>query len=146
MKMNIKPDQVMLMISLVLVGYLMCKPKKSSYKKSAVMAYPIEEQSGASCKNGACEVQPGSGLSSSLLPKEAKPQEIDVGAMSPDKLLQGQSFIHGQPGSITSSLRNANQQLRSDPFIKKEPVSIFNQSTIAPDRMRPKFEIGATGI
>ena len=38
-------------------------------------------------------------------------------------------------------LRNANQDFRSEPLNPRDPVSIFNLSTIPPDTMCPKFEI-----
>ena len=44
--------------------------------------------------------------------------------------------------SVGSSLRNANQQLRSDPPCPQSNVSIWNQSTITPDFLRAPLEIG----
>ena len=41
-----------------------------------------------------------------------------------------------------SSLKNANQQLRSEPPNPIIPVSIFNNSTIVPDIYRRELEIG----
>lgn len=41
-----------------------------------------------------------------------------------------------------SSLKNANQQLRSEPPNPIIPVSIFNNSTIVPDIYRKELEIG----
>lgn len=60
----------------------------------------------------------------------------------PEVLLQGQNFIHGVPGVVSGSLRNANLQIRSDPPIERQPVSIFNQSTISKDVLRPNVQIG----
>jgi len=43
--------------------------------------------------------------------------------------------------TIGSSLRNPNLQLRSEPPNPQSNVSIWNQSTITPDYLRPPFEI-----
>jgi len=43
--------------------------------------------------------------------------------------------------TIGSSLRNPNLQLRSEPPNPQTSVSIWNQSTITPDYLRPPFEI-----
>ena len=43
--------------------------------------------------------------------------------------------------TIGSSLRNSNLQLRSEPPNPQTSVSIWNQSTITPDYLRPPFEI-----
>jgi len=45
--------------------------------------------------------------------------------------------------TVGQSLRNANQQLRSEPPNPQMNVSIWNQSTITPDFMRPPLEIGS---
>lgn len=71
-----------------------------------------------------------------------------LGEFSPDKVLQGQNFLDprsqiGYPETIGGNLRNANRQERSEPPNPRTAVSIFNQSTIPPDVMRPSFEIGA---
>ena len=43
----------------------------------------------------------------------------------------------------SSTLRNSNQQIRSDPYIPKQDVGPWWQSTIDPDIMRVPLEIGA---
>jgi hypothetical protein len=43
--------------------------------------------------------------------------------------------------TIGSSLRNPNLQIRSEPPNPQKSVSIWNQSTITPDYLRPPFEI-----
>ena len=45
--------------------------------------------------------------------------------------------------TISSSLRNSNQQIRSEPPNPQTPVSIWMQSTITPDFIRPPLEIGS---
>ena len=46
--------------------------------------------------------------------------------------------------TVGQTLRNANQQLRSDPYIQKKDVGLWNQSTIEPDLARVPLELGAT--
>jgi hypothetical protein len=80
-----------------------------------------------------------------LIPKEVVTTE-DFGQFSPDAILSGQNFLDpraqiGFPETIGGILRNANRQERSEPANPRDPVSIFNLSTIPPDTMRPKFEI-----
>jgi len=80
-----------------------------------------------------------------LIPKEVVTTE-DFGQFSPDAILSGQNFLDpraqiGFPETIGGVLRNANRQERSEPSNPRDPVSIFNMSTIPPDTMRPKFEI-----
>ena len=57
-------------------------------------------------------------LSSSLLPREISTQE-DFGAFSPDDLLKNQNFLDPSKSiginTVSGSLRNGNQQVRSDP-------------------------------
>jgi hypothetical protein len=83
--------------------------------------------------------------SASLIPREVVQTE-DFGQFSPDKILSGQNYLDprnqiGYPETVGGVLRNANQQFRSEPINPRNPVSIFNLSTIPPDTMRPKFEI-----
>lgn len=80
-----------------------------------------------------------------LIPKEVVTTE-DFGQFSPDAILSGQNFLDpraqiGFPETIGGVLRNANRDVRSEPPNPRDPVSIFNLSTIPPDTMRPKFEI-----
>ena len=96
----------------------------------------------------ACALQNGgSGLASALLPREVATQE-DFGEFMPEDILKNQNFLDprdqiGFPETVGGNLRNANQQVRSEPPNPRTPVSIFNTSTIVPDQMRPAFELGA---
>ena len=86
------------------------------------------------------------GVSSSLLPKEIPSQE-DFGDFSADAILSGQSYLDpraqiGFPETTGGVLRNANWDVRSEPVNPRVPVSIWQNSTIVPDLMRPQFEIG----
>lgn len=122
---------------MLLAGVSMLVAPKSFFTQTPASA-PVDAKSGAAPGSGQSPTS-GPGVASSLLPKT---QRGGVEDFDPNRLLQGQSFIHGVPGSVTSSLRNANLQLRSDPPIDRKPVSIFNQSTIAADTMRPNVQIG----
>ena len=96
---------------------------------------------GGSFKIGQMPTDPNVGL----IPKEVVTTE-DFGQFSPDAILAGQSFLDpraqiGFPETLGGNLRNANRDVRSEPINPRDPVSIFNLSTIPPDTMRPKFEI-----
>ncbi len=80
-----------------------------------------------------------------LIPREVTATE-DFGQFSPANILSGQNYLDarsqiGYPETIGGVLRNANLQFRSEPINPRDPVSIFNLSTIPPDTMRPRFEI-----
>jgi len=85
--------------------------------------------------------------SASLIPREVVQTE-DFGQFSPEKILTNQNYLDprsqiGYPETLGGVLRNANRDIRSEPINPRTPVSIFNLSTIPPDTMRPKFEIGS---
>tara|TARA_B100001113_G_scaffold156073_2_gene127601 strand:+ start:839 stop:1189 length:351 start_codon:yes stop_codon:yes gene_type:complete len=87
----------------------------------------------------ACEMKAGTGLASSLLPREVASQE-DFGEFAPEDVLEGQNFLEpraqiGFPETVGGALRNGNRQVRADPPNAKEPF-VWNNSTIAPDTMR----------
>ena len=80
-----------------------------------------------------------------LIPREVTATE-DFGQFSPANILSGQNYLDprsqiGFPETVGGVLRNANRQERSEPINPRDPVSIFNLSTIPPDTMRPRFEI-----
>lgn len=84
-------------------------------------------------------------VSSALLPKEV-PVTEDFGQFSTDAILSGQNYLDpraqvGYPETVGGTLRNANLQIRSEPANPRDPVSIWNLSTITPDSMRPLFEL-----
>ena len=84
----------------------------------------------------------GTGLASSLLPREVASQE-NFGEFSPDQILEGKNFLDprqqiGWPETIGGTLRNANQQIRADPPNPKSPYT-WNNSTIVPDLMQRKM-------
>lgn len=92
------------------------------------------------------EPVPLNAVSTSMLPRDI-PSAEDFGAFSPDAILQGQNYLDpraqiGYPETLGGNIRNANYDVRSEPVNPRVPVSIWNNSTIVPDLMRPQFEIG----
>jgi hypothetical protein len=79
-----------------------------------------------------------------LLPKPSAPEgfaTIDAqNIQAPDLLEAGH---HIGLDTIGQSLRNANQQLRSDPVISKVDVGPWHNSTIEADITRVPLELGA---
>ena len=142
MKMNkVSPRQVLIALAIAVVIYLM-------FVNNTKSTYSIEERMYAPSGYGAvgpsepgvgCEMKAGTGLASSLLPREVASQE-DFGEFAPEDILAGQNFLEprsqiGFPETVSGALRNANQQIRADPANTKEPF-VWNNSTIASDTMR----------
>lgn len=113
--------------------------KKSYYTLGGA---PLTEQAAdaePSLANAGCALGAGVGLSSSLLPREVASEE-DFGQFAPDDILRGQNFLDprqqiGFPETIGGTLRNANQQIRSEPPNPKMAY-IWSNSTIPVDVMR----------
>ena len=81
-------------------------------------------------------------ISTSLLPKNDPKMVENEGSIVP--ALDGKNFIDSykyMKGAQSSSLRNANRQLRSEPVNPQQNVTPWNQSTILPDTRR-ELEIG----
>jgi hypothetical protein len=84
---------------------------------------------------------------SDLLPQDSNSQ---WSALNPVTMNQGninmpdllQAGYHIGLDTIGQTLRNANQQLRSDPIIPVQKIGPWNQSTIEPDYGRTPLEIG----
>ena len=142
MKMNkVSPRRVLIALAIAVVIYLM-------FVNNTKSMYSIEERMYAPSGYGAvgpsepgvgCEMKAGTGLASSLLPREVASQE-DFGEFAPEDILAGQNFLEpraqiGFPETVSGALRNANQQIRADPPNPKEPF-VWNNSTIASDTMR----------
>ena len=53
-----------------------------------------------------------------------------------------ESGHHAGLNTQSSTLKNANRQLRSDPLIPRRDVGPWSQSTIEADTNRRQFEIG----
>lgn len=81
----------------------------------------------------------------SLLPNEV-PVADNFGQFSAQDIIENQNYLDprsmiGYPETVGGVMRNSNLQYRSEPMNPRDPVSIFNLSTIPPDTMRPTFEI-----
>ena len=148
-KMNkVSPRQVLIALAIATVIYIMfSNNKKSMYSVKETMYAPSgyggnvgpSESFEQSEPETACEMKAGTGLASSLLPREVASQE-DFGEFAPEDVLAGQNFLEprsqiGFPETVSGALRNANQQVRADPPNAKEPF-VWNNSTIASDTMR----------
>ena len=143
MKMNkVSPRQALIALAIAVLIYLMfANNTKSMYSVEESMYAPsgYGADVGPSEPGTACEMKAGTGLASSLLPREVASQE-DFGEFAPEDILSGQNFLEprsqvGFPETVSGALRNANQQIRADPPNTKEPF-VWNNSTIASDTMR----------
>ena len=83
---------------------------------------------------------------SELLPKDMNSVWAEQNPMGPGSL-KGKNFLSAGAligvNTVGQSLRNANLQVRSEPPNPQVAVSIFNQSTIAPDISHRPLEIGS---
>jgi len=145
MKMNMKkvtPRQALIALAIAAVIYLMVVNNRSTYSvkdQEYSMIGGIDAVGPSGEAGVGCEMKAGTGLASSLLPREVAPQE-DFGEFAPDDILSGQNFLEprqqiGFPETIGGALRNANQQIRADPPNPKDAF-VWNNSTIAPDIMQ----------
>ena len=135
---------VVVAVGLVLLWILFFSGATAPVKKSG---YTIQQNDYAAAdlantnidlsKSGA--MNSGTGLSSSLLPREVATQD-DFGQFAPDDILQGQNFLDprsqiGWPETIGGTLRNGNQSERAEPPNPKSAYT-WNNSTIVPDLMQ----------
>jgi hypothetical protein len=125
----------------------------NSYQPSA----PIGENSGPASASGVSTTMQGLPPScasqsvvnpSELLPKDensewAKLNPMGAGDLQNVNLLQ--SGYHIGINTVSSSLRNANLQLRSEPANPQVSVGPWNNTTINPDINRRPLEIGCGG-
>jgi hypothetical protein len=150
-----------IVVLVIVILFLLFAPKASGFGVSTAKAGPQgydlgtpSNQGGGMVSNGNMMPAPvqdmgdniGQAVSSaSLIPRDVVATE-DFGQFSPDKILGNQNYLDprsqiGYPETLGGVLRNANRDFRSEPLNPRDPVSIFNLSTIPPDVMRPKFEI-----
>lgn len=136
---------MMLVAIAVLIFLLFNMNSKSGYaiverEYSAFGAAPSNGPAAApAARATACGMNNGTGLASSLLPREVASDE-DFGEFAPEDILKGQNFLEprqqvGFPETVGGALRNANQQIRADPPNPKDPY-VWNNSTIVPDTMQ----------
>jgi hypothetical protein len=138
---------LMLVAVAALIFLLFTMNSKSDYSISEreyaafgpAVAGPAAGPSGAPADTVCGGMKRGTGLASSLLPREIASEE-DFGQFAPDDILKGQNFLEprqqvGFPETVGGALRNANQQIRKDPPNPKDPY-VWNNSTIVPDLMQ----------
>tara|TARA_B100000287_G_scaffold27786_1_gene26330 strand:- start:3060 stop:3509 length:450 start_codon:yes stop_codon:yes gene_type:complete len=141
---KVSPRQVIIALAIAIVLYYLvstCTTSTYSVKEKthAPSGFGTEEAASTEGDASSCEMNAGTGLASSLLPREVASQE-DFGEFAPEDVLEGQNFLEprqqiGFPETVGGALRNANQQVRADPPNPKEPF-VWNNSTISPDGMR----------
>ena len=165
-KLSVKSVIIFVLVGLVL-WYLYqsdMKPKKSNYQLGSSPIAPMESTSSTGTGVGTgvdvsdldgfapadlsntsinldigCAMNSGTGLASSLMPREVASQE-DYGQFAPSDILKGQNFLDprqqvGWPETIGGTIRNGNHDLRADPPNPKDQY-VWNNSTIVPDLMQ----------
>ena len=155
--MNRKGLAIIVLVAIIL--FLLFSPKSSGYNTGTNVS-GMNVATGASMGTGGANqggmmaaapvMRMGDNIgqtvsSASLIPRDVVATE-DFGQFSPDKILGNQNYLDprsqiGYPETLGGVLRNANRDFRSEPLNPRNPVSIFNLSTIPPDVMRPRFEI-----
>ena len=135
MKKAFAMRNVIMLAAIAVVVYLLVNMNTttSTYRIKERMYAPVEETpEKLAMKNG-------TGLASSLLPREVATQD-DFGEFAPEDILKGQNFLEprqqvGMPETVGGALRNANRQIRAEPPVSKD-VFVWNNSTITPDVMQ----------
>ena len=135
MKKAFAMRNVIMLAAIAVVVYLLVNMNTttSTYRIKERMYAPVEQTpEKRAMKNG-------TGLASSLLPREVATQD-DFGEFAPEDILKGQNFLEprqqvGMPETVGGALRNANQQIRAEPPVPKD-VFVWNNSTITPDVMQ----------
>lgn len=137
---NARVQQLVMIVAVMVVVYFLFNcMDKSDYSIKEYAAFPGAGPSAAPGEAGNVGMNKGTGLASSLLPREVASDE-DFGQFAPEDILKGQNFLEprkqiGFPETIGGNLRNANQQIRADPPNPKDPF-VWNNSTIVPDTMQ----------
>lgn len=102
---------------------------------AALQPAPVNEKAGTSVKEVA---QP-----KDLLPKSDQTTLSALNPMANDaQTLPDMLSAGSMMGTQSSTLRNANLQVRSDPAIARQDVGPWMQSTIEADNMRVPLELG----
>lgn len=135
MKKGLAMRNVIMLAAIAVVVYLLVN------MNTGTSTYRIQEREYAMVepKPEELAMKNGTGLASSLLPREVASQD-DFGEFAPEDILKGQNFLEprqqiGMPETVGGALRNANQQIRAEPPVSKD-VYVWNNSTIAPDLMQ----------
>jgi len=146
-----KRSNFQLMLAIILVIVIITRPnflglgRLLGFGKSGYELQEIEGAQQEAANNNViprCEMKAGTGLASSLLPREVASQE-EFGKFAPEDVLKGQNFLDprnqiGFPETIGGTLRNSNQSIRAEPPNPKT-VYTWNNSTIVPDLMQRKI-------
>ena len=137
---NARVQQLVMIVAVMVVVYFLFNcMDKSDYSIKEYAAFPGSGPSASGPgEAGNVGMNKGTGLASSLLPREVASDE-DFGQFAPEDILKGQNFLEprqqvGFPETVGGNLRNANQQIRADPPNPKDPF-VWNNSTIVPDTM-----------
>lgn len=138
MKINQK-SLVVIAIVLVLLWLVFSNKSKSNYTLQSGEMATVDQTNTSIDLSNSCAMKSGTGLSSSLLPREVASSD-DFGQFAPDDILSGQNFLDprnqiGWPETIGGTLRNANHQERPEPPNPKTGYT-WNNSTIVPDLMQ----------
>ena len=144
LKSNVVRALILIAVAVVVIVVLKKTQPTSKYAVKEKMYAPT---SGAPAPKGVatpksasdCEMKAGTGLASSLLPREVASQE-EFGEFAPEDVLAGQNFLEprsqiGLPETTGGALRNANQSIRAEPPNPKEAF-MWNNSTISTDTMQ----------
>ena len=140
-----RTQNLMMLLAIAALVYVLFSMKKSNYSIDELEYAPFgldavaAGPAAAPVSKGSCGMRAGTGLASSLLPREVASQE-DFGQFAPEDILKGQNFLEprkqiGFPETVGGALRNANQQIRADPPNPKDGY-VWNNSTIVPDEMQ----------
>lgn len=156
MAVNRRALAVLLIVALIIVFYIYPSSSRQSYYEPIGTSLPSGPtqpdynfgQGFSSASSATVQGFKGPAFDVSgagLIPREVTATE-DFGQFSPDRILSGQNYLDprsqiGYPETVGGVLRNANRDFRSEPINPRNPVSIWNLSTIPPDLMRPRFEI-----
>ena len=136
---------VVIAVAILLVWFLFFSKSASAPKSKSNYTLETPDYAAADLSTTSidmaktCAMGSGTGLSSSLLPREVATQD-DFGQFAPDDILQGQNFLDpraqiGWPETIGGTLRNGNQSERAEPPNPKSAYT-WNNSTIVPDLMQ----------
>lgn len=153
--MKLTPANIVMIVLAIFVIYMLVNgksgfdPMKLSYFQ--LEGSPLDFDAAPSTKmttgsTGESSKASTGGVAASLQPNEI-PVTEDFAQFNTDYILSSQNYLDprnqiGYPETVGGTLRNSNLQIRSEPPNPRDPVSIFNLSTITPEQMRPAFEIG----
>lgn len=143
--MKLSSTNIVMIVLAIFVIYMLMNGK-SGYKKMSYFQLegaPLEMEGTSEMKK---TVQSPADMAASLQPNEI-PVSEDFSQFNTDYILSSQNYLDprnqiGYPETVGGTLRNSNLQIRSEPPNPRDPVSIFNLSTITPEQMRPAFDIG----